>query len=42
VAEAVAREASASGVGRALSEPEIPAAVAAAMWEPGYLPLDPS
>src|SRR5262249_26578704 len=41
VAEAVVREARDSGIGRALPDSEIPAAVAAAMWEPGYLPLEP-
>jgi malic enzyme len=41
VAEAVAREASGSGIGRALPEEAIQAAVSAAMWEPGYLPLEP-
>jgi malic enzyme len=36
VAEAVVREARERGLGRALGDPEIPGAVAAAMWEPVY------
>jgi malic enzyme len=40
VAEAVAREAGRSGVGRALRDDEVVRAVAEAMWEPAYLPLE--
>jgi malic enzyme len=36
IAQAVAREASASGVGRRLTDAEIARAVSAAMWDPGY------
>jgi malic enzyme len=43
IAEGVVREARESGVARrVLSDQEIPAAVAAAMWEPVYLPMDPA
>jgi len=42
IAEAVAAEARDSGVGRALSDEEIPRLVAAAMWEPAYLPMIPT
>jgi len=42
IAEAVVREASDSGVGRFLPAEEIPGAVAEAMWEPTYLPLEPA
>jgi malate dehydrogenase (oxaloacetate-decarboxylating) len=41
VAEHVAREAGASGVGRILDDDALSAAVAAAMWEPAYLDLEP-
>jgi malic enzyme len=41
VAEAVVREARDSGQGRRLSDAEIPAAVAAAMWEPVYPGMEP-
>jgi hypothetical protein len=34
VAEAVVREACASGVGRAIPDDEVPTAVRAAMWDP--------
>jgi malate dehydrogenase (oxaloacetate-decarboxylating) len=41
IAEGVVREAREAGVaGRVISDAEIPAAVAAAMWEPAYLPMD--
>jgi malate dehydrogenase (oxaloacetate-decarboxylating) len=40
VAEAVAREAGRNGVGRALSDEQVVQAVAEAMWEPAYLPLE--
>jgi malic enzyme len=42
IAEAVAREARERGVGRALSDEELARAVAEAMWEPAYLPLEPA
>jgi len=43
IAEAVVREAREVGVaGRVISDADIPAAVAAAMWEPVYLPMDPA
>jgi malate dehydrogenase (oxaloacetate-decarboxylating) len=42
VAEAVVRQARDSGVGRALADDAIPRLVASSMWEPGYLPLEPS
>jgi malic enzyme len=42
VAEAVIRAARDAGVaGRALDDAAIPAAVAEAMWEPAYLPMEP-
>jgi malate dehydrogenase (oxaloacetate-decarboxylating) len=41
VAEAVVREARDSGIGRRRADGEIAAAVAAAMWEPIYLPMRP-
>jgi len=41
--ELVVRAAREDGVARrALRDDEIPAAVAAAMWEPVYLPMDPA
>ena len=40
IAEAVVREAGRAGLGRPLPDEAIPGAVAAARWEPGYLPLD--
>jgi malate dehydrogenase (oxaloacetate-decarboxylating) len=42
VAEAVVREARERGLGRPFSDAEIPAAVAAALWEPDYPDLDPA
>jgi malic enzyme len=39
IAEAVAREARDSGVGRALADDAIPHAVAEAQWEPVYRPF---
>jgi malate dehydrogenase (oxaloacetate-decarboxylating) len=42
VAVAVVRAARDAGVGRSLEAAEIPAAVAAAMWEPRYVPLVPA
>jgi len=42
IAEAVVREARESGVGRPIADADIPGAVAAAMWEPAYLPMDPA
>jgi malate dehydrogenase (oxaloacetate-decarboxylating) len=42
IAEAVMREARDAGVGRAPEDGAIPARVAAAMWEPRYLPLVPA
>jgi malic enzyme len=39
IAEAVVRTAREQGVGRAIPDGEIPAAVAQAMWEPSYLPI---
>jgi malate dehydrogenase (oxaloacetate-decarboxylating) len=41
VAEDVVREARDSRVGRALPDADVAAAVAAAVWEPSYLPLEP-
>jgi len=41
VAEAVVRHARDEGTGRSFSDAEIPAAVAAAMWEPLYPELEP-
>ncbi len=40
VAEAVVRTARDTGLGRALEDPDIPGAVAEAMWEPRYLHLE--
>jgi len=42
IAEAVVREARDSGFGRSLDDASIPGAVSAAMWDPAYLPVDPS
>lgn len=43
VADSVARAARDAGVaGRPLADEAIPAAVAAAMWDPAYLPMDPA
>jgi malic enzyme len=42
VAAAVVREARESGVGLALPDEDIPRAVAEAMWEPAYVPLEPA
>jgi malic enzyme len=42
VAEAVVREARASGMGREIPDADIPGAVAAAMWNPAYLPMEPA
>ncbi|MET0554924.1 MAG: NAD-dependent malic enzyme [Vicinamibacteria bacterium] len=42
IARAVAGEASASGLGRRLSDDEVARAVSAAMWEPGYGPAPAS
>ena len=42
IAEAVVREARDSGVGRPIPDDEIPRAVAAAMWNPAYLPMSPA
>jgi malic enzyme len=42
IAQAVVREARDSGLGRPLSDGQIPEAVAAAMWKPEYLPMDPA
>jgi malate dehydrogenase (oxaloacetate-decarboxylating) len=42
IAEVVAAEARDSGVGRAISDEDIPRLVAAAMWNPAYLPMVPS
>jgi malic enzyme len=42
VAEAVVREARDRGLGRPFTDAEIPAAVAAAMWEPAYPELVPA
>ena len=39
IAEAVVAEARDAGVGRPIPDAEIPAAVAAAMWEPAYVPI---
>ena len=39
IAEAVVRTARDQGVGRNIPDADIPAAVAAAMWEPAYLPM---
>ena len=42
IAEAVVREARESGVGRAIPDQDIPRRVAAAMWDPTYLPMIPA
>ena len=42
IAEAVVRTARDEGLGRAITDADIPRAVAAAMWEPDYLPMSPS
>jgi malic enzyme len=42
IAEAVIREARDSGVGRPIPNEEIPRAVANAVWDPMYLPMDAS
>jgi len=42
IAEAVVREARESGVGRLLSDEAIPKRVAEAMWNPVYLPMEPT
>jgi malate dehydrogenase (oxaloacetate-decarboxylating) len=42
IAEAVVREARDSGVGRPIPDAEVPGTVAAAMWDPSYLPMDPA
>src|SRR5688572_30446797 len=42
IAEAVMREARDGGVGLPLTDAEIPGRVAAAMWDPQYLPLVPT
>ena len=42
IAEAVVREARQEGLGRPLSDGEIPRVVAAAMWEPRYVALEPA
>jgi malic enzyme len=42
IAEAVVAEARDSGVGRFIPDEEIPKAVAAAMWDPAYLPMVPA
>jgi malate dehydrogenase (oxaloacetate-decarboxylating) len=42
IAEAVLRQARAEGLGRDLADDEIPRVVAAAMWEPRYVELDPA
>ncbi|HEY6222117.1 MAG TPA: hypothetical protein VIX13_06225, partial [Candidatus Eisenbacteria bacterium] len=42
IAETVVAEARDSGVGRAIPDEEIPSAVAAAMWDPVYLPMVPA
>ncbi|HET6146688.1 MAG TPA: NAD-dependent malic enzyme [Polyangia bacterium] len=43
IAEGVVREAREAGVARRpLSDADIPGAIAAAMWEPVYLPMDPA
>ena len=42
IAEAVVREAREQGLGRPLSDAEIPRVVAAAMWEPRYAELEPA
>jgi malate dehydrogenase (oxaloacetate-decarboxylating) len=41
IAQAVVAEARDSGVGRAIPDEDIPKAVAAAMWNPAYLPMVP-
>jgi malic enzyme len=42
IAEAVVRTARDEGIGQAITDADIPRAVAAAMWEPDYLPMRPS
>ncbi|HEX2758669.1 MAG TPA: hypothetical protein VHP60_09255, partial [Thermoanaerobaculia bacterium] len=41
IAEAVVTEARNAGVGRQISDAEIPKAVATMMWDPAYLPMVP-
>jgi hypothetical protein len=41
IAEAVVAEARDSGFGRAIPDEDIPEVVAAAMWNPAYLPMVP-
>jgi hypothetical protein len=41
IAEAVVREERDAGLGRSFDERDIPAAVAALQWEPGYPALNP-
>jgi hypothetical protein len=40
IADAVVREARDAGIGRGLPDEAIPGAVAAARWEPRYLPFE--
>jgi malic enzyme len=42
IAEAVMQEAREAGLGRAVSDDEIPVLIRSAMWEPVYLPLTPA
>ncbi|MDL2718944.1 MAG: NAD-dependent malic enzyme [Acidobacteriota bacterium] len=42
IAEAVVAEARNAGVGRHIADKDIPAAVAAMIWEPAYLPMVPA
>jgi hypothetical protein len=42
IAEAVVAEARNSGIGRPIADADIPRAVAAAMWNPAYLPMVPA
>ena len=42
IAAAVVREAREAGLGRPIADEAIPEAVAAARWEPAYLPSEPS
>jgi malic enzyme len=41
IAQAVVREACSAGIGRAIDDAMVPQEVAAAMWDPVYLPLQP-
>ena len=42
IAEGVVRTARDQGVGRVIDDAQIPGAVAAAMWDPDYVPMRPA